>query len=45
MWVLFLIMPKEVIYMSLNKEIERKWLIDKSKIPFDLSAAEPLRMK
>jgi len=31
--------------MGINKEIERKWLIDKSKIPFDLSAAKPLRMQ
>ncbi len=31
--------------MSLNKEIERKWLIDISKVPYDLSAAEPLIME
>ena len=31
--------------MSLNKEIERKWLIDKSKIPFNLEECESLRLK
>lgn len=31
--------------MSLNKEIERKWLVDKEKIPFNLTDYKPLRMK
>lgn len=31
--------------MSINKEIERKWLIDKEKIPFNLNEYTPLRMK
>ena len=31
--------------MSLNKEIERKWLIDKEKTPFNLTEYTPLRMK
>ncbi|MBQ4630964.1 MAG: CYTH domain-containing protein [Clostridia bacterium] len=30
--------------MSLNKEIERKWLVDKDKIPFDFSKCKPLKM-
>ena len=31
--------------MSLQKEIERKWLVDREKIPFDLSLYEPLVME
>jgi len=31
--------------MSFNKEIERKWLIDKEKIPYDLKNYKPLKMK
>lgn len=31
--------------MSVNKEIERKWLIDLSKVPYDLSKLKPLVME
>jgi len=31
--------------MALNKEIERKWLIDKSKIPFNLEECEALKIR
>lgn len=31
--------------MSTPKEIERKWLVDKDKIPFDLSKETPHKMK
>ncbi len=31
--------------MGTKKEIERKWLVDKAKIPFDFSKAEPLVME
>jgi len=31
--------------MNVPKEIERKWLVDKEKIPFDLSKEIPLHMK
>ena len=31
--------------MNTPKEIERKWLVDKSKIPFDLSKARKLNLK
>ena len=31
--------------MSVKNEIERKWLVDREKIPFDLSLYEPLVME
>ncbi len=31
--------------MSPNKEIERKWLIDLSKVPYDLSSIKPVCME
>ena len=31
--------------MSLNNEIERKWLVDKEKIPFDFSKCKALKME
>ena len=31
--------------MSLGKEIERKWIVDKEKLPYDLSKCEPLVME
>jgi len=31
--------------MSINKEIERKWLIDLSKVPYDFSNVAPLIME
>ena len=31
--------------MALNKEIERKWLIDKNKLPFDLGECESLKLR
>lgn len=31
--------------MSLGKEIERKWLVNRAKIPFDLCAFEPFEME
>lgn len=31
--------------MNTPKEIERKWLVDKSKIPYDLTGITPLKLK
>lgn len=31
--------------MSLNKEIERKWLVDKDKLPFNLNECKSVSMK